>query len=276
MIMKIVSDSSCDLLSLDGVDFATVPLKIVTEKREYIDNEVLDVESMIQELKEYKGKSTTSCPNVTEWEDAFQDADCIFAVTITSGLSGSYHAAMAAKAFWEEKDSQKRIRIFDSRSAGPGVALLIGKIRELILKGEDFKTICDQVTVYQKRTHLLFAMESMHNFAQNGRISKIAAAAVGVMGIRILGKASSAGTLELLTKCKGAARTIGAFLAEMKRLGYSGGKVKIAQCLNEGGAKNLKEAILSEFGSVDIDVYPLRGLCSYYAERGGILLGFES
>ena len=276
MELKIVSDSSCDLLALDGVPFSVVPLKIVTDRKEYIDNESLNVELMIEELREYKGKSSTSCPNVKEWEEAFQDAEGVFAVTITSGLSGSYQAALAAKALCEEKDSEKQIHVFDTRSAGPEMVLLIGKIRDLIRKGESFETICDQATAYQKRTHLIFALESMHNFAQNGRVGKIAAAAAGVLGIRVLGRASQAGTLELLTKCRGAAKTVAAFLAELKKLGYAGGKINIAQCLNEEGAKGLKNAILSEFASAEISVYPLRGLCSYYAERGGILLGFES
>ena len=30
------------------------------------------------------------------------------------------------------------------------------------------------------------------------------------------------------------------------------------------------------FPEADVKSYPLRGLCSYYAEYGGIMLGFES
>ena len=37
----------------------------------------------------------------------------------------------------------------------------------------------------------------------------------------------------------------------------------------------LKELIAAKLGEVDIVVYPLRGLCSFYAEKGGILIGIE-
>ena len=33
---------------------------------------------------------------------------------------------------------------------------------------------------------------------------------------------------------------------------------------------------VARFPEADVRSYPLRGLCSYYAERGGIMLGFES
>ena len=47
MSYKIVADSSCNLLSFAGVDFAGVPLKIVTDKKEYVADEKLDCALML-------------------------------------------------------------------------------------------------------------------------------------------------------------------------------------------------------------------------------------
>ena len=41
-------------------------------------------------------------------------------------------------------------------------------------------------------------------------------------------------------------------------------------------AQELCSELLHLFPQADIKSYPLRGLCSYYAERGGIMLGFEA
>ena len=275
MKTKIVADSSSDLLALEGVDFASVPLKIITDKKEYVDDASLDVAQMIEELKEYKGRSYTSCPNVADWAEAFEDADRIFAVAITSGLSGSYGTAVQARQICLEKHPEKQIYVIDSLSAGPELVLIVEKLRELIQKGESFESICETIETYAHNAKLLFALESLHNFVQNGRIGKLAAVAAGVLGIRILGIASEEGKLELLTKCRGAAKTIAGFISELKRIGYSGGKAIIGHCLNIEAAETLKQAILSEFGAVEIKIMPLRGLCSYYAEKGGLLLGFE-
>ena len=44
---KIVADSSADLTELSGVDFESVPLKIITTEREFCDDASLDVSEMV-------------------------------------------------------------------------------------------------------------------------------------------------------------------------------------------------------------------------------------
>ncbi len=95
--IKIVSDSTCDLFELKHVDFAYAPMKIITAEKEFVDNENLDVAAMADYLYGYKGKSKSSCPNTSDWIEAFGDADDIFCLSITSALSGSYNFACVAK-----------------------------------------------------------------------------------------------------------------------------------------------------------------------------------
>ena len=105
--IKIVADSSCDLYTLDNVPFAGTPLKIITAEREFVDDEALDVNEMVDYLANYKGKSKSSCPNTAEWLQAFGDADEVFCVTITGGLSGSYNSACVAKGIYERESRTK-------------------------------------------------------------------------------------------------------------------------------------------------------------------------
>jgi predicted RNA-binding protein with EMAP domain len=56
---KIVADSSADTLYLDGVDFASASLTIVTDDKEYVDNATLNVVQMTENLLKYNGKSST-------------------------------------------------------------------------------------------------------------------------------------------------------------------------------------------------------------------------
>ncbi len=94
--IKIVSDSSGDLYTLDGADFAVAPLKIVTSEKEYVDDANLDLRGMLDDLKAYSGKSGTSCPNTDDFLASFGDAQYVFCITITATLSGSYNAARLA------------------------------------------------------------------------------------------------------------------------------------------------------------------------------------
>ena len=108
MSIRIVSDSSSNVLALEGKNYTTVPMKVIAAK-EYVDTAELDLQGMVTDLRNHKGKSGSSCPNVQEWLDAFGDAECIFGITITKYLSGSFNAAQqAAATYMEERDGYDR------------------------------------------------------------------------------------------------------------------------------------------------------------------------
>lgn len=273
--IKIVADSSADLITLSDVPFASVPLKIITKEKEYVDNEWLDVEQMVDDLNQYNGKSSTACPSPADWLSGFGDADNIICISITGALSGSYNAAYVAKNDYEERYPNRHVFIVDSLSAGPEIRLIIEKIQEYIKNGKTYNEICTAITEYKKRTGLIFMLESMKNLANNGRVNLFVAKAAGLLGIRVVGKASDMGTLELLEKCRGEQRALRSIVGIMQKLGVNGGKMYIGHCDNENAALNLKELIISEFKTVKVEVYRSRGLCSFYAEKGGLMIGFE-
>lgn len=272
---KIVADSSANLQKLQRVAFDTAPLKIITADREFVDNAALDLEAMIDYFSSYKGKSQTSCPNPEDWLSAFGDAEEVFCVAITSGLSGSYNAACIAKEMYEEAHPDRRVFVIDSLSAGPELTLIAEKLEELILAGKTFEEICSFMPNYQQQTGLLFSLESLNNFAANGRVSPAVAKIAGVLGIRIVGKASDAGTLELTDKCRGEAKAVSTIMKHLQENGLKNGKVQIAHCRNEKAAAALKGMIEAALPQVTVKIGKNLGLCSYYAERGGLLIGYE-
>ncbi len=276
MNYKIVTDSSADVLSLEGVPFCSVPLKIVTSEREYVDTAGLDVSAMLADLKAYKGRSGSSCPNPEDYLAAFGDSENVFCITITSGLSGSCNSANAAARAYTELHPERHVHVIDSLSTGPECRLIIEKLRELILIDKSFDEIVSEVAEYQKRTHLIFALESLHNLANNGRVNPIVAKISGFLGIRVVGKASDEGKLEITNKTRGAQGAISSIIKNMLSEGYIGGRVIIHHAEGESTANMLRDKILLQFPDAEVSVDKARGLCSFYAEPGGLLVGFES
>ena len=272
---KIVLDSSADTPHLREIPTETVPLKIITSEKEYTDNEQLNVTEMIEDLRAYSGRSSTSCPNPEEFLAAFGDAENIFCITITGSLSGSYNSACAAKKKYEEMYPGRKVFVPNSLSTGPEILLAAEKIEEEILSGKSFESVCESVCEYTKSTGLMFMLESLKNLANNGRVSPIVAKVASVLGIRVVGKASAEGTLEQLGKYRGAKKGVAAVLEHMKKEGFAGGRVKIAHCNNESAAITLCELIKNEYPSAFVETDTCRGLCSFYAEEGGMLVGFE-
>ena len=273
---KIVADSSADLLTLEGFPFASAPLKILTSEHYYVDDEKLDVDAFTDDMLHYDGKSSTACPSPEDWLHAFDDAEELFCLTISSNLSGSYNAACVAKQTYEEEHPGRRVFVYDSLSTGPEMHLVALKIRERIEAGDDFDAICAAVTAYAKQTHLLFMLESMRNLANNGRVSHIAAKAAGILGIRAVGIASDVGTLQMLGKHRGEKKGLAAMVDHMAEYGHQTGRVLITHVGNEPAALRVKDMLLKKNPNLDIGIRRCRGLCSFYAEKGGLLIGFEA
>lgn len=273
--IKIVADSSADIQELKNILFASAPLKVTAADKEFVDDRKLNVEDMVDFFDTYKGKSKTSCPNPADWLNAFGDADDIFCVTITSGLSGSYNSACNAKKMYEEENEGKRVFVIDSLSAGPELVLIIEKLQELIEAGCEYDDICEKIMAYKETTGLCFALASLQNFAANGRVPMVVAKVANVLGIRIVGIASEQGTLQPIDKCRGEAKSLERIVGHLKSVGLKQGKVRITNCRNESAAEKLTTMIKSALPETDVKVSKCRGLCSYYAEKGGLLIGYE-
>ena len=275
MKRKIVADSSCDIWELNGVDFAVAPITISTDNKHYVDNQELDVHLMSEELAKYKGVSHTACPSVGSWLDCYEGYDEVFVVTLTGAMSGTYNSAMTAKGIYEEENENVKVHVFDSLSTGPEMRLLIEKLKEMIEEDLTFEEIVEKGQDYLNHTRLFFALKSLHNFAMNGRVSKTVASAIGVLNISIFATASEEGTIQQISKCRGEKKVVKSMIEHLEDAGYHGGKVRISHADNLKLAHNVRDKILELYPHADIIVYPMGGLCTYYAEIGGLLVGCE-
>ncbi|MBQ3253144.1 MAG: DegV family protein [Acholeplasmatales bacterium] len=275
MSIKIIADSSSDVLEINNINVKNVPLKIVTKDKEFIDDDSLDIKEMVNYLDNYKGKSGTSCPSTGEWLESFQDYKEIICITITGTLSGSYNSACLAKKIYEENYPDRKVFVYNTLSAGPEIMLIIEKASELISQGKTYDEVCESITKYSEKTGLLFMLESMKNLANNGRVKPLLAKMAGLFGIRVIGKASDKGDLEEIAKCRGEKKSLEALVKILKKEGYKGGKLRIAHVFNEEVSKKLQDLIKNAFQNAQIAINRCRGLCSFYAEKGGLLIGFE-
>ena len=276
MDYKIVMDSAGDVMEMEGADFSNVPLKIQAGDREFVDDATTDVEEMVDYMSTYVGKSSTACPSAGEYLEAFGDAEEVYCVTITSGLSGSYNSAAIAAREYKERHPNRWIHVFDSLTAGPEMTLVAEKIKELVQQKLPFDKIVSLVEEYNLKTQLVFSLESLHNLAQNGRVPVAVAKLAGILSLRLVGKASDEGTLQPTGKARGDQKVPGELLKKLLSLGYKGGRVRIHHCCNLPSAQRLKQAIQDKFPKASIIIQKTNALCSFYAEKGGLLVGFET
>lgn len=279
MTWKIVADSGCDYRTIENlaVDtlFESVPLTIQVGDEIFIDNDQLNIDEMMEKMYATSSASKSACPSPDDYMKAFDGALNIFVVTITGTLSGSYNSAQVVKRLYLEDHPDVNIHIIDTLSAGGENDLIIKKLNLLIGQGLSYEEVIKEITAYQAKTKLLFVLSKVDNLVKNGRLSKLLGAVVGLLNIRMVGEASQDGKLELLQKARGAKKSLIAAFDELIKAGYAGGQIIIAHRNNLKFCQQFSEMVRERFPQAVIKVIPTSGLCSFYAEENGLLMGYE-
>jgi len=155
------------------------------------------------------------------------------------------------------------------------MVLLARKAISFALDDISFDEMVKMMNRYKERTHLYFVLENMDNLIKNGRVTKLEAGVASILGIKIMGKASSEGTLEIVKKSRGKTKVYDKLIEEMLDYGYIGGNVVISHCYNEAMAGYIKLKIIEKYPESNVTIINTGGLCSFYAEERGVLIGYE-
>lgn len=259
---------------LPEVGFDTVPFIIRVGNEDFIDGEYLDVGEMLDAMEAEPEASTTACPPPAAFEELFEQGDKVICITISSRLSGSYNSAAIARDEVLRRDPAKKVALLDSCATGPEVALCIERILERIRKGDSFEEVVANAQAFLDETRTIFALSSFHNLVKNGRMPKLVGMLAGKLGFWGIGIGSEHGEIVVKGKARGASKAVRAIVEDMFQRGFSGGRVLVSHVQNPEFALRLAEGIKAHWASAQVNIIPARGLDSFYAERGGIIVGY--
>ena len=278
MKWRIVTDSSCDQLpELDwneDLTYGRVPFVFQIGNQEMTDDSALSIPDMLTAMEHCPDASKSACPSPGLWAEEFEQADRVIALTISANLSGSYESAVAAREMTLEKHPDKRILILNSLSTGPVINLAVEKAVSLIQAKLSFESISAALTDFVRARHTVFALCSFNNLIKNGRVGRLAGLIAGKLGIWGIGVGDSEGRIEMAAKVRGTRRIIQTITDNMKQNHFNGGQVLISHCLNPDFAAQLRDGILNIWNSAKVMLTETGGLCSFYAERSGLIVAY--
>lgn len=272
---KLIVDSSSNMVNDPARNVEVVPLTISFGGKDYIDDQNLNIQEFLSDMNKNQVAGKTTCPSIQAWLDALEGTEKAIIVTMTSGMSGTFSSALQAKNMYEEKHPSSQIIVVDSRSAGPELTIVLHGIEKMIQGDIRFVDLEEEIAEFRMHTHLLFILQSLHNLSLNGRVSPTVAKIAGLLKINLIGTASKDGKLEPLTKARGMKKAMRELLKYMKDNNYHGGEVIIDHCENEKDAETIKEKLQAEYPDAQITIRPMHGLCGFYAEEGGLMIGFN-
>ncbi len=124
-----------------------------------------------------QGASTrTSQCNVEEYVAYFrpflEDGKDILHVTLSSGISGTYNSACAARDKLAEEFPDRKIYIVDSLGASSGYGLLMDKMADLRDEGWTIDQLYQWVLTNRLKVHHWFFSTDLTYYVRGGRISK--------------------------------------------------------------------------------------------------------
>ncbi len=277
MEYKIIVDSCCDLTPQlrEKMGIVSVPLKMRLGQKEFVDDQSLDLDQFMREMKACKEKVGSSAPSFFSFQEAIQNAKNAFVVTLSSQLSGSYASAVMGKESAEE-DGVSSAYVFDSKSASAAETLVAVKLHELISLSTPKEQIIKTVEQFIDNMKTYFVLENYENLQKNGRLNKITGKLIQILNVKLIMGTDRMGNIALYEKARGAKQMMKQLLLLIEKSGKTtvGEKLVISHCNNLDLATRLSEAIKQQFQFQEILIIPSGGLSSLYTDDKGIVLAF--
>lgn len=277
MSYKIIGDSCTDLnveLKKDN-HFQIVPLCIDIDGYLITDDETFDQKDFLKRMAESPNCPKSSCPSPDAYMKAFDGPeDHVYVVTLSSKLSGSYDSAMLAKRLYHEENPDKKIEVFDSRSASVGQTLIALKARQLEEEGKSFEEVVRETNEFRDNMKTKFVLESLETLRKNGRLSNIKAIIASALNIKPVMRGTEEGSIEKIDQARGINKTL-LLMAELIKkdaTNISNRTLAIAHCNNYERAVFVKDEIMKRVPFKDFFICDTAGISSLYANDGGIIV----
>lgn len=274
---KIIVDSCGELpeeLKKD-IRIQSVPLELDVDDYHVVDDESFCQPEFLKKVKESPNCPKSACPSPQKYYDAFtSDAEHIYAITLSSQLSGSYNSALTAKQMFEADFPGKKVYVFDSRSASVGETLIAIKVQELEEAGCSFDEVVQQAEQYIDSQQTYFVLETLDTLRKNGRLSNLKAFVAGVLSIKPVMGSTPEGTICQLAQARGMNKALERMVEEIKeRTKNSAGRVlAISHCNCPKRAEKVREQIEKVMQFQRIFIVETAGVSSMYANDGGIIV----
>ena len=280
MVWKIATDSSCDLNlksihdSGQVIDFLFAPFTVTVGGMDYVDDGNVSIENLLCEMEKNVDAARTSCPSPYSWISSILGDANVIMITISKELSGSYNSACVAKEMLLEKNPDRNVAVINSHSAGPGLANILEKISEAILKGNSFEQVVGVGNDVACKQHTLFALSSFDNLIKNGRMNKTVGLIARKLNFWGIGEATKEGNISIINKVRGQKKALVTIVNKIQEDISDIKIIHISHCNNLEMANEIKARVEKIFTSITVEIEQTKALCSFYAENHGVIISY--
>lgn len=269
ILVDSASDLKNDYIQDENIGFKVIPLTILTGDKEYIDNDDINVDNLLEDMHLSK-KTSSACPSPESFLQEFDNAEHTFIVTITAKLSGCFNSAVVAKNSYSKPEN---VHVVDSKATSGTEILIVDKLVKLINEGKQFNEIVEEIEKFKNKKSLHFILQKFDNLVANGRMSKIAGLIASKLIIRPICIAEE-GEIKVVKKVFGIKNAFAKMIEMIKEKCTRPEEetLIISHCKANEEAEQVKSDIQKVCNFKEIRIVPMKGLCSYYALEKGVIV----
>ena len=263
MSFKILSDASCNLSAqmMDELGIVYKSLNLISENgsetKNYLKDKNFSFKGFYDRLRN-KENIKTSLLNVEEFSAAYKEildgGDDVLAITVSSGISGTYQAAKIAADDLREQYPDRKIIVIDSLCASIGHGLMVYYAAMMKNEGKSIDEVAD--FVYKNRLNMVhnFTVDDLFFLKRGGRLSGGVAVIGTILQIKPVLHVNNEGKLISLSKVNGRKKSINALFETFKENVVDPDNQVMAICHGDclEDAEYLANKIRSEFNPKDI------------------------
>lgn len=277
MSYKIIIDSCGEFLTEWKEDerFESVPLTLNVGGETVIDDETFDQSSFLKKVAACPDSPKSACPSPERYMKAYDcQADHIYAVTLSAELSGSYNSAVLGKNLILEEKPEKKVHVFNSKSASIGETLIGMKIQECEEAGCSFEETVEQVEAYIEEQNTFFVLDNLETLRKNGRLSGVKSLVASALKIKPVMGATPEGTICQFDQARGMNKALVKMVQHIvdKTQNSENKALAISHCNCAERAELLKNALQEKLSVKRIVVLDTAGVSSMYANDGGVIV----
>ncbi|MBQ7801077.1 MAG: DegV family protein [Oscillospiraceae bacterium] len=217
MSVRIIIDSTTDLIPALRDRVKVIPLSIRFGEEEYIDGVTINTKEFYEKLVSGDVLPTTSQPTPAAFGEAYEEAvsagDSVIVITIASKLSGTYQSATIAA-----EDYPGKVFVVDSRNVAIGATILVQHALELADQGLSAEEIFERLLKIRSRIRIAVVVDTLEYLHKGGRISKTVAIAGGLLSIKPVIIVEN-GELKMVNKARGNKQANAAMNKEIDKAG---------------------------------------------------------
>lgn len=207
--IAILADSGCDVPQeiVDRYDIRVIPLKIIFSDGEYIDKETITAEEVYEKM-EYEIPKT-SLPDGAAIEKILDEIkqegyEKVIAVTISSGLSGTYNMIRMIADEYQGLD----IYVIDTKNIGIGSGLTAVEAAIQANQDTPWEKLNQRLADHVEKAKVYFHVPTLEYLQKGGRIGLVASVLGSMLNLKPIISCNDDGIYYTVAKVRGKSKSL--------------------------------------------------------------------